>query len=123
MAECVSRSALLGHQPVAVIPNVLDTAVFRPHDRARCRAALGLPQDRPLVLFGAIQAGADPNKGFDLLVEALHHLVTDRSAAGIECVVFGAAHHRLAWYCPCPRIGSDVWTPRRSWRACLPPRT
>jgi glycosyltransferase involved in cell wall biosynthesis len=90
MADCVSRSTLLGHHPVTVIPNVLDTALFCPQDRGSCRAALGLPQNRPLVLFGAIQAGADPNKGFDLLVEALRHLATDMPAAGVECAVFGA---------------------------------
>ncbi len=90
MADCVSRSALLGHHPVTVIPNVLDTALFCPQDRASCRAALGLPQDSQLVLFGAIQAGADPNKGFDLLVESLRYLATDMPAAGIECAVFGA---------------------------------
>lgn len=90
MAECVSRSALLGHLPVTVIPNVLDTTVFRPQEPGRCRAALGLPQDRLLVAFGAIHAGADPNKGFDLLVEALRHLAAAWPDAGIECAVFGA---------------------------------
>ncbi len=49
----------------------LDRAVFRPHDRAEARAALGLPQDRPLlVCVGALI----PRKGQVFAIEALAEL-------------------------------------------------
>jgi glycosyltransferase involved in cell wall biosynthesis len=90
MAGCAARSALLGDQPVTVIPNVLDTTTFQPRDQRECRNALGLDQDRPLVLFGAIRAGADPNKGLDLLLEALHRIAVASPRLDLSCAVFGA---------------------------------
>jgi glycosyltransferase involved in cell wall biosynthesis len=90
MATCAARSALLRELPVTVIPNVLDTAIFQPRDKRECRAALGLDGDRPLVLFGAIQAGSDPNKGLDLLLEALRRLAVASPRLDLTCAVFGA---------------------------------
>lgn len=49
----------------------LDRAVFRPLDRAKCRAALGLPADRPvLATVGALI----PRKGQAHAIGALAHL-------------------------------------------------
>lgn len=89
MAECVNRSALMSDADVTVIPNVLDTERYRPLDRLECRAELGLPADKVLVLFGAIQAGSDPNKGYDLLMAALGHLAAVARPGNVECIVFG----------------------------------
>ncbi|OOV08976.1 hypothetical protein RF819_07760 [Rhodoferax fermentans] len=89
MADCVNRSALMSESPVSVIPNVLDTECYCPLDRVKCRSELGLPQDKVLVLFGAIQGSSDPNKGYDLLKEALGHCKTFAESFNVECVVFG----------------------------------
>ena len=89
LGGCASRSALFSASPVTVIPNPIDTDVFKPLDQRFCREALNLPQDTTLVLFGAIRAGADRNKGYDLLVDALRHLAANRSEQRFECVVFG----------------------------------
>ena len=89
MADCVNRSALMSEAAVKIIPNVLDTELYCPLDRFKCRSELGLPQGKVLVLFGAIQGGADPNKGYDLLKEALGHLQTFAEPCNVECVVFG----------------------------------
>lgn len=87
MADCVTRSALMCNWPVAVIPNPLDTTVFRPHDSALARELLGLPQDVPLLLFGAIGGSSDPRKGWDLLRDALPAVV--REIGDLELVVLG----------------------------------
>jgi glycosyltransferase involved in cell wall biosynthesis len=67
------RSPMLQPFPIAVIPNGVDTEVFRPRDRAIARSILGLPPDVPVVLFVA-----DPitriNKGFAQVAEALDGL-------------------------------------------------
>ncbi len=92
LADCARRSTLMGDWPITVIPNPIDLTVWAPCDQAQARALLGLPADRPLVLFGAMGGGADPRKGADLLLDALQYL--RRQVAGtpleqLELVVFG----------------------------------
>lgn len=74
LEELAQRSALLHDFPIACIPNAVDTKVFHPMNRRQCREALSLPTDRRLLLFSS-QYISDRRKGFDYLVEALHHLL------------------------------------------------
>ncbi|EEX09808.1 glycosyl transferase, group 1 [Ruegeria lacuscaerulensis ITI-1157] len=88
LAECVRQSALMRDWPVTVIPNPIDTELWATVGKARARSELSLPQGTPLVLFGAVQATEDPNKGFSLLAEAMrrvHSVLPD-----VEAVVFGS---------------------------------
>lgn len=71
LAGLVRDSALMRGWPVEVIPNAIDTAIWVPGDRTAARRLLGLPEDRPVLLFGAMGGDRDPRKGFDLLVGAL----------------------------------------------------
>jgi glycosyltransferase involved in cell wall biosynthesis len=52
MAELAMESGSLQHQP-RVIPNGVDTGLFVPRPKAEARAQLGLPRERPIVLFTA----------------------------------------------------------------------
>ena len=54
-----------------VIPNGVDTSVFRPGERGSSRAQLGLPQDRGILLVAAWAAETNPFKDFATLVAAL----------------------------------------------------
>ncbi len=54
--------------PPVVIPCGVDTALFRPMDRAQARAGLGLPGDAPLVLFAGMRR---PEKRLDLIEAAV----------------------------------------------------
>lgn len=87
LAECVRQSALFHDWPVTVIPNAIDTDIWRPIDKNIARTLLHLPTDTPLLLFGAVRGVNDPRKGFDLLKSALDHLRGHLS--GLELVVFG----------------------------------
>ncbi len=49
---------------------------------------MGLPQDVPLLLFGA-GGGKDPNKGFDLLLAALAQMRMTPNLRDLQLVVFG----------------------------------
>lgn len=89
LARCARESTLFDGWPITVIPNPLDTAVFRPHPRAFARDVLRLPQDKQLVLFGAMGGSADPRKGYPLLREALHRLAARTARVDLQCVVFG----------------------------------
>lgn len=94
LADCARQSALMRDWPVHVVPNLLDTDKFRPHDKALCRDILGLPQGVPLILFGAIGGGKDLRKGFDLLLAALRQLSAKGRCADAHCVIFGQSQPR-----------------------------
>ncbi len=85
LAECAKRSALLAGFPIQVIPNCIDTDIYNPMNKKEIVALLGLSQDRKYLLFGAMQATKDHNKGFDLLLEALRKLKN----VDAELVVYG----------------------------------
>jgi len=90
LARCARESSLMRSQLCEVIHNPIDTAVFRPVDRAEARQMLGLPANKKFILFGALDAMSDQRKGFDLLVAALHHLERDCGVGrDTEVVVFG----------------------------------
>ncbi len=87
LATCVQDSKLMAEWPVTVIPNPIDLDVFRPHEQSMARRLLGLPQDVPLVLFGAIGGSSDSRKGWDLLSAALTSVIADMPE--VELVVLG----------------------------------
>jgi glycosyltransferase involved in cell wall biosynthesis len=68
-----ARKSMLGHFDIEVIPHGIDTTVFEPVERGAARAALRLPGDRPILLYGAAYV-ADRRKGPDLLLDALARL-------------------------------------------------
>lgn len=98
LAQCVKESALMRGWPVTVIPNALDTDVWAPVDQRIARALLGLPQDDPLILFGAMGGGRQSIKGFDLLLLALKKLAEDRKE--LRLVIFGESAPREPWPLP-----------------------
>lgn len=92
LAQCARRSALMREWPITVIPHPIDSNTWAPCDQMQARCLLGLPLDRPLVLFGAIGGTLDPRKGADLLQTALRSLkagASDTLLAQLELVVFG----------------------------------
>jgi len=87
LACCGQSSALLGHWPVRVIPYPLPTNLYRPWPQALARKLFGLPEEGPLLLFGALGGSRDPRKGWDLLEAALRQLAS--TLPGLQAVVFG----------------------------------
>jgi glycosyltransferase involved in cell wall biosynthesis len=92
MADCARRSALMADWPISVIPNPIDLQAWSPFDQCQARTLLHLPQDRSLVLFGAIGGLNDFRKGSDLLLKALRLMRSQVSGTDLdrlELVVFG----------------------------------
>lgn len=88
LSSCVKESTLLGNSAgVVSIQNCVDHAVYRPLEKKLCRELLGLPQDKPLLLFGAMSSTSDPRKGYLFLKGALQRLASIRS---VDLVIFGA---------------------------------
>lgn len=88
LAGCAKRSPLLKGMRIEVIPNPLDTDVWHPTPKRIAREVLSLPQNRRIVLFGAIGGTTDFRKGADLLSDALR-LLKSTELQGIQLVVFG----------------------------------
>lgn len=89
LADCVHASALMADWPVAVVPNPIDTDRWQPIDQRLARHLLGLPQDCPLLLFGAMGGGNDPRKGMDLLLSAFNQPCIEGNLHDLQLVVFG----------------------------------
>ncbi|NJD06658.1 MAG: glycosyltransferase [Methylococcaceae bacterium] len=89
MADQAKSSSLFSKSRVEVIPNGVDTAVYKPADRNFARDVFGLPRDGTFLLFGAVRACDDERKGYVELQRALGFL--DRFDKNPELIVFGAS--------------------------------
>ncbi len=101
LANCAKQSALFRDCDVRVIPNCLDTDVFRTLDDGEVFAAVeqnaaansvlraaGEKAQKPFVLYGAVNAATDRRKGFSSLLSALELL--DKQGFSANLIVFGA---------------------------------
>ena len=110
LGECTKHSALFGRFPVTVIPNCLDTKVYRPLTETEIESRLSLAIERnpllhavkravgekaakPLILYGAMNAATDRIKGFASLLSALQ--ILDKQGFEADLVVFGASESDL----------------------------
>ena len=110
LGECAKQSALFGRFPVTVIPNCLETDVYRPlseqdiderlsvaieHNPAlhMVQIAAGEKLEKPFILYGAVAAATDKIKGFKYLLSALQLL--DKQGFEANLLVFGASESDL----------------------------
>jgi glycosyltransferase involved in cell wall biosynthesis len=70
----LARDSYLGSKPTRHIPNPVDMRFFSPGDKSAARAALGLPQDRPIVLLPARLAFDNEYKAAWMLESAVDAL-------------------------------------------------
>ncbi len=85
LQSCAQESALFKRKDVQCIPNALDTNDFFPVDKTLAKSILNLDPKKKLILFGAISAISDLNKGFEELSTALNQL----SGIDTEIAIFG----------------------------------
>ncbi len=90
LAQYVRDSALFRDRRVEAIPNGIDPQTYKPVDAKMARDLLGLPQDKNIVLFGAMGATSDRRKGFHLLQPALQYLSQLGWSDRVELAIFGA---------------------------------
>ena len=87
MSEAAISSSLLRDKKVVTLPNPIDSHTYAPVDKLQACQLLQLPQDKKLVLFGAIRATDDPRKGYTELQEAINKLMCDNA----ELIIFGSS--------------------------------
>lgn len=90
MEKICQNSMLFSGLEICHVPNGVDTSRFKPITKSVARKILGLPVDKQIILFGALSATSDLNKGFDLLQDTLR-LMREQHPQGIVCAVFGAS--------------------------------
>ena len=93
LGDCAKKSSLFSKYPVSVIPNCLDTDVFRPLKEnefsPRWAKILEKRLVKTFVLYGAVNAATDKRKGFANLLSALQ-ILEKQGKADFELIVFGA---------------------------------
>lgn len=87
ISNCAKNSILLIDHHHINLPNPINTKLYKPFDKLKARELWDFPSDKKLILFGAMSATSDINKGYKELCEAL----TKVSGKDIELVVFGSS--------------------------------
>jgi len=90
LAETARRSVVFSSARVEVIPNGLDSNLFKPGDRSEARRQFGLKDDERVLLAGAVGAVKDQRKGFDLLTQAVKACAASGGVEKWRLLVFGA---------------------------------
>ncbi|MFN6486464.1 MULTISPECIES: glycosyltransferase family 4 protein [unclassified Nostoc] len=96
LAECAKSSSLFSNSDIRVIPYGLDINIYKPTNSEIARNLLSLPQNKQLILFGAINGTSNPRKGFELLQSALQKLSESEWKDKIELIVFGSSQPQKA---------------------------
>lgn len=71
LGTAAKQSGLLKKYPVKVIPNTLETAVFKPIDKITARKSLKIEEDKFILLSGFMPSKKDAHKGTSYLIDAL----------------------------------------------------
>jgi len=95
LKQYAEKSALLSDKKVFSIPNPIDTSLFQPMNKSLCREKFNLPNDKKLILFGAVKI-SDERKGINYLIKAVEFLSQESEAGNIELVIFGKSNMDLS---------------------------
>ena len=82
LAGKVRESSLARSFGIEIIPNGVNTKIFRPHEKKVARQALGLAEDSKIVLF-ASYFSKDVYKGFPTLLDALARVRENEKLVGL----------------------------------------
>lgn len=91
MAASVKLSSLMGARQVTVIPNTIETTVFKPYVKSEAKKILKINPDKFVLMSGFMPSKNDKHKGTPYLIEALNDLAQrpgiDKEK--IELIIFG----------------------------------
>ncbi|MDR6785781.1 glycosyltransferase involved in cell wall biosynthesis [Pedobacter africanus] len=95
MAKSVKISSLMGFREVTVIPNTIETNVFKPYVKAEAKKILKIHPDKFVMMSGFMASKNDKHKGTSYLIDALNDLATRPGIVkeNIELVIFGNKDH------------------------------
>jgi len=90
LGEAAAKSSLFREFPVTVIPNPIDTILFSTGDKVNARNVLELDTHKTYVLYGAMNAVNDKNKGFAQLMETVNWYSANYNNDDFVLLVMGA---------------------------------
>lgn len=76
LAEAAGQSGLLKNAPISVIPNTLETQIFKPTNKSVAKRALSIQENQFVLLSGFMPSKKDAHKGTAYLVNALDLWIT-----------------------------------------------
>jgi glycosyltransferase involved in cell wall biosynthesis len=76
LADCARQSRLFKDLRIEVIPNSLETDIFKPHQKTKTKESLGLSSETVTILFGA-EYGTEKRKGFHEMVAAIKYCMEE----------------------------------------------
>ena len=85
LLDCAKSSSLLRGTNLVCIPNAIDTKTYKPLNKKVAKAILNIDVNKRIILFGAMSATSDLNKGYKELIEAIDQL----TISDFELIVFG----------------------------------
>jgi glycosyltransferase involved in cell wall biosynthesis len=91
MASSVKQSSLLGIRKTTVIPNTIETDIFKPYVKAEAKKILKIASNKFVIMSGFMPSKNDKHKGTQYLIDALNELASrsEIDKSQIELVVFG----------------------------------
>jgi glycosyltransferase involved in cell wall biosynthesis len=91
MANSIKFSSLMGVREVTVIPNNIETSVFKPYVKAEAKKLLNIPADKFVLMSGFMPSKNDKHKGTSYLIDALADLARRPgiNKENIELLIFG----------------------------------
>lgn len=90
LAQMARSSTLFSDYRVEVIPNGIDTTIYKPVNKDIARRVFNFSKDKNLLLFSAFSATTDKRKGNQFLIEALKIISKAKEDSNIELVIIGA---------------------------------
>lgn len=90
LAQAARESTIFKQFPVLVIPNPLDTDFYAPGSKVDACKVLSISPYKRYILYGAMNAIKDRNKGFDELKSCLQYFEKQFDTKDIEVLIFGS---------------------------------
>jgi glycosyltransferase involved in cell wall biosynthesis len=91
LAQCAKQSALTKDKPIYHIPNLLNTDIYKPHDKQQSREILNIKPEQIVLSFGAVAIDS-PYKGWTYLIKALELLSGRVSCDDVTLLIFGGTN-------------------------------
>jgi glycosyltransferase involved in cell wall biosynthesis len=91
MAKSIKFSSLMGAREVTVIPNTIETGIFKPYVKSEAKKLLNISPEKFVLMSGFMPSKNDKHKGTSYLIAALNDLAGRPGIVkeNIELLIFG----------------------------------